>query len=281
VAATGARYLRFPPEAGERAYVEHLWMVEAPGAEAPRREILIPNGRPTVVVSLGAPGVRHDPLTGASHSNRDMLFGITTRPVVLEQRGPSSYAGAQLTPWGLAALLPGARLVDEILPLERWAGERDHERLRRDLAAQPFGEPRARKLAAFLRERAVPLAPATHAALETAVAAIDSAGGQVTVAELTARLQRSYSSVYRLFKNNLGVGPKQLCEIIRYYRFVGGLLEGANGDSVALLASLNGYYDQAHAARSFQRFTGVSASSFKRLHHGIAQLMHATGQGST
>lgn len=281
VPPTGVRYLRFPPDAAGRAYVEHFWMVEAPDTGAPKREILIPNGRPALVVCLGEPGARHDPLTGDRQPNGDVVFGITTRPYVLEQDGPSSHVGAQLTPWGLAALLRHDRLVDEFLPLGQLVGEGARARLRRDLAAQPFGQPRALTLAAFLQERIVPLEPATQAALSTAVAAVDATGGQVTVAELAARLQVSYSSAYRLFKDHLGVSPKRFCEITRYYLFVGRLLEAAHGDSVALLASLNGYYDQAHAARSFRRFTGVSASDFRRLHNGIAQLMHATGQGGT
>lgn len=270
-----ARYRRFPPPSGQRPYVEHIWMVEAPGSAAPKREILIPNGRPTVVVSLAVPGVRHDPLTGTSHPNGNVVFGIITRPYVLEQQAVSSYVGAQLTPWGLAALLPRVRLVDEFLPLERWLGGEATERLIRQLAARKFGEPRAESLGAFLQTRITPIGPDELESLWSTIAVIDAAQGLVTVAELAAKLNVSYSSVYRLCKRYLGVGPKRFCEITRYYHFVGGLLRESGEDSEALLASLHGYYDQAHAARSFKRFTGVSATTFKETHHGIARLMHS------
>lgn len=250
-------------------------MIEAPGAAEPKREILIPNGRPTVVVSLGPLGVRHDPLAGTSRPNGNVVFGITTRPFVLEQHGPASYVGAQLTPWGLAALLPGQPLIDEFLPLERWIGSAALQRLTSDLAVRPFGEERARALAGFLRARLRPLRRGTLAALESAVDVVDKAGGQVTVAVLAAKLGTSSDSVYRLFRDHLGVGPKQFCEVTRYHRFAGGLLAAARGDSGALVASLHGYYDQAHASRDFRRFTGVTPTTFKRVHHGIAQLMHA------
>jgi AraC-like DNA-binding protein len=271
-----SRYLRFPPKGEERTAVEHLWMIESPGTAGPQREILIPNGRPTVVASLGPPGVRHDPLAGTSHPNGRVVFGITTRPFVLEQHGPASYVGAQLTPWGLAALLPGRHLIDEFLPLEHWVGPAALKELTGELAARPLGEERARALAAFLRTRLRPLPPGTLAALESAVGIVDRTGGQVTVAELAAKLGVSSSSVYRLFRHHLGVGPKQFCEITRYYRFTGGLLAEARGDSAALLANLNGYYDQAHATRDFRRFTGVTPTTFRQVHHGIARLMHAT-----
>jgi len=268
-------YRRFPPPAEQRAYVEHLWMVEAPAGPVTKREILIPNGRPTVVVSLGEPGVRHDPLTGTSHPNNRVVFGITTRPYVLEQGGPSSYVGAQLAPWGLAALLPGRPLVDEFLPLESWLGRAATEGLAGRLGDSDLGAPRAHAFSEFLRSRIHPIAPEPLGLLQSAVAAIDGARGLLTVAELAAKLGISYSSVYRLCRGYLGVSPKQFAEITRYYQFVGGLLGEARGDSQALLASLHGYYDQAHAARSFRRYTGVSATSFRQIQHGIARLMHS------
>jgi AraC-like DNA-binding protein len=270
-------YRRFLPPPEQRDYVEHLWMIEAPGGAEPKREILIPNGRPTVVVSLGSRGMRHDPLTTTSHPNGNVVFGITTRPYLLEQRGASSYVGAQLTPWGLAALLPRDRLVDQFLPLEGWLGGVATKRLVQQLAGRELGEPRAQALGAFLQTRVIPIGRSTLELLRSVVAVIEETNGLVTVKELSGRLGVSYSSLYRLCKNYLGVGPKRLCEITRYYHFVGGLLRETHGDSDALLACLHGYYDQAHAARSFKRFTGVSATSFKQLHNGIARLMHVAG----
>ncbi|MEU4604263.1 DUF6597 domain-containing transcriptional factor [Kribbella sp. NPDC023972] len=153
-------YLRVPPPDEQRDVVEHYWMVEAPGSADVRREILIPNGRPALAIALAEPGRRHDPVTGTEWINDASLFGIMTRPHVLTQSGPSSYAGVEFKPWGVAAL---------------------------------------------------------------------------------------------------GVA--------------GGLLGGPS-DAAATLAALHGYYDQAHAARDFKRYTGVSASSFREVQHGIAALMH-------
>ncbi|WP_143121524.1 DUF6597 domain-containing transcriptional factor [Saccharopolyspora antimicrobica] len=116
------RYERFPPPPGTSRYVEHVWLVEAPADARTKHEILIPNGRPAAVWCLGEPGVLHDPLTGTSQPHRGVVFGITTRPLVLEQDGASSYAGAQLTPWGLAALSPGEPLVDTFRPVAQWLG---------------------------------------------------------------------------------------------------------------------------------------------------------------
>jgi AraC-like DNA-binding protein len=61
---------------------------------------------------------------------------------------------------------------------------------------------------------------------------------------------------------------------MRYYAFVGNLLSDNHQDPYALLASLQGYYDQAHASKEFRRFTGVTPSSFRQTLNSIARLMH-------
>jgi AraC-like DNA-binding protein len=267
-----AAYLRFDPPAGQRDVVDHYWMIEAPGSSSEvKRAILIPNGRPGIAIALAEPGVRHDPLTGAQWTNDAALFGIMTRPHVLTQTGMSSYAGAELKPWGIAALgLPG-RLVDGVLPLASWTDAGTTQRLVLELAGAEFGQPRADKLAEFLGTR-LELLPQTGL-LDHAVQAIDRARGSGSVASVAAALGISYSSLYRRFVGSIGLGPKQFGEIIRYFYFVGGLLDGP-ADATATLAALHGYYDQAHAARDFKRYTGVSATSFRAVQDGIAALMH-------
>jgi AraC-like DNA-binding protein len=267
-----AAYLRFPSPASQHHVVEHYWMVEAAGsATEVKREILIPNGHPGLVVALGEPGLRHDPLTGTCWTNDAALFGIMTRPQVLTQTGRSSYVGAELKPWGTAALGLSDRFVDGVLPLARWTDARTANRLARDLRQLEFGQLRADKLAEFVGQR---LQAVRHAELvESAVRVIEETRGSLPVAEVAARVGASYSTLYRAFVASIGVGPKQFGEIVRYFHFVGGLL-GGPADAAATLAALHGYYDQAHAARDFKRYTGVSASSFRAVQNGIAVLMH-------
>jgi AraC-like DNA-binding protein len=235
-----------------------------------RREILIPNGRPGLAVALGDAGTRHDPVTRVEWPNAASVFGIMTRPHVLAQGGASSYAGVEFMPWGLAAFgLPG--LVDEVLPIGEWIGTDELAGLVGELRAEAFGAGRADRLAGFLGTRAVRVD--VQPVVVEAVRAIEELRGQVAVADVVRRCGTSYSTLYRLFRRSLGIGPKQFAEIIRYYHFVGGLL-GGPADAAATLSALHGYYDQAHAARDFKRYTGVSATSFRAVQHGIAALMH-------
>jgi AraC-like DNA-binding protein len=263
-------YLRFPPPAAQRDAVEHYWMVEMPGSRTElKQQILIPNGRPGLAVSLAGPGTRQDPVSGGSWINDAVLFGIMTRPHVLSQTGMSSYAGAELKPWGIAALGLSDRLVDGVLPLADWVGAGTTKSLAAELADAEFGPGRAARLAAFLESRLRPVRGIEL--VSQAVALVEE--GHRSVADLATAVGVSYSTLYRVFSAAIGIGPKQFGEIIRYFRFVGGLLDGP-ADATAVLAALHGYYDQAHAARDFKRYTGVSATSFRAVQDGIAALMH-------
>ncbi|WP_432880624.1 helix-turn-helix domain-containing protein [Kribbella sp. CA-245084] len=263
-------YERFLPGAQLREVIDHVWLVDSEALPEVRREILIPNGRPGLAVALGDAGTRHDPVSGAEWVNGAAVFGVMTRPQVLGQVGVSSYAGVEFTPWGLASLgLPA--LVDEVRQLADWMGPETTAGLVAELRSEPFGQARADRLAGFLAARTTTAAAPPIVA--DAVQAIDELRGQVAVADVVRRCGTSYSTLYRVFRKNVGIGPKQYAEIIRYYHFVGGLL-GGPADAAATLSALHGYYDQAHAARDFKRYTGVSATSFLAVQNGIAALMH-------
>jgi AraC-like DNA-binding protein len=263
-------YQRFAPPERLRNVVDHVWLVESAPLPELRQEILIPNGRPGLAVALGEPGTRHDPVTQVEWPNAASVFGVMTRPQVLGQVGTSSYAGVEFTPWGLAAFGLAA-LVDEVQQLAEWVGAGAVAGLTTELRAVPFGPERAERLAGFLAARLT--TTVVPPVVVEAVQAIDELRGQVAVAEVVRRCGTSYSTLYRLFRRSVGIGPKQYAEIIRYYHFVGGLL-GGPADAAATLSALHGYYDQAHAARDFKRYTGVSATTFLAVQNGIAALMH-------
>src|SRR5690606_882417 len=97
--------------------VENVWVMRA-SASPVWRALLVPNGRPSVVVRLGEPGERIDPLELGREPNDSSVSGVRRLPVVLEHSRDAFYVGARLKAYGLAALgLPG-RFVDQTAPLE-------------------------------------------------------------------------------------------------------------------------------------------------------------------
>lgn len=266
------RYERFSPDPVLAPHVEHFWMVSSDLGDQVRREILIPNGRPTIVVCLADPGARIDPRDGTVAPNTGSVAGIATRPLVLEQSGRSLYLGAQFAPWGLGGWFERDRLVDRALPLRDWLGPAATEALRGAARAAGFGPKAAGALADVLRARLRPVA--VPGPVCDAVARIDADPAAVEVERLAADSGVAPSTLYRRFRAAMGVGPKSYVSVMRFWHLAGALLGTAPGDSLALLAAMQGYYDQAHAAKEFRRFTGIGQRAFRETLNGIAALMH-------
>lgn len=267
------RYERYAPGPLLADYVEHFWIVEATVGTTERREILIPNGRPVIIVNLGDAGRRLDPVTGEATANNTAIAGIATRPVIIAQRGLSKLVAVQPTPFGLG-VLGCPPLIDATMPLSRWCGRESAEKLQQAVAAAPFGEPAARVLEDFLAQKLKPLPDASLQRLRAAISDMERAKDPDTLDRRVAELGISYDRLYREFKSRIGISPKAFAALARYQRLVGQLLATRPGDGLAQLALMQGYYDQAHANRDFRRFTGVTPTAFRQALSGIAKMMH-------
>jgi AraC-like DNA-binding protein len=231
---------RFGPSPKLALYVEHFWIVSAPGEETPRREILIPNGRSMLLLSFASPSVRIDPLTGNRLPNGNMLFGIASQPFVIEQCGESCYLGVQFKPYGLAAFLRGDKLANQALSIDEWLGTSHAETLTSSLLARDFGRARVEMLDTYLCSVAAEVdGPELHL-LGSTIDRIEQADGQVKVEELAQQLHMHYTTFYRLFKNYVGIGPKLYVDIVRYYTCVGSIL--GNRSSVVFVNDIGGHF---------------------------------------
>ncbi|MBI5838857.1 MAG: AraC family transcriptional regulator [Chloroflexi bacterium] len=267
-------YKRFAPSRQLFPFVEHFWLVSAPAEKKPRREILVPNGRPMLLLSFASPSVRIDPITGSRLANSNTLSGITTQPFVIEQSGEARYIGVQFKPYGLAAFLRTERLVNQVMPIEKWLGPSETAGFISQLSSQDFGKSHVKVLDDYLQARLIQVEDSHVQLLESAITSIEKTGGQIKVDETARLLNMNYVTFYRMFRGYLGVTPKQFLNIVRYYTFVGSMLSEHTNNSNALVSSLRGYYDQAHASKEFKKFTGVTPNSFKRMLNNIAKLMY-------
>lgn len=254
-------YHRIAPDDSLADLVEHYWTVVSSAPEEPLRAVLVPNGRATIQFCLGIPGSRLS-ATEPTRQNADVYLPTGTEPLVIEQEGPSHYVGVQFTPWGARALFPEA--PTRPAQVETTLGALP------DKAALESGP--AEELDRWLK-RFLPGTGPTGGLLPESTALIDSAPSAIDVHQLRTRLNVSASTLYRAFRHHIGLSPKQYIQVMRYRAFTDRLLEEAGGHPAALLASLSGYADQAHASREFTRFTGMTARAFRDTYDGIALLM--------
>lgn len=78
----------------------------------------------------------------------------------------------------------------------------------------------------------------------------------ITVETLADKLQISDTSLYRLFKNNLGQNPKSYLKTIRFRTILDKITNGHHTPTE--IDYLHKYYDQAHFINDFKTYTGYS-----------------------
>lgn len=271
-------YRRWPAPRGTEHLVDHLWVVRAPRPDGTRREVLIPDGHPLVVVPLERPGRRIDLRTGVARPNDGLLVGVSVTPVVLEEDGPSWYVGARLTATGVGPLTGGPLLVGEVVPLEPLLGLDLVGSLRRSATQHgPSDDAAVALLARLLVERArqvgraVPDVP--RRGVERAVTVTKAAGGDVRVATLAAEVGADPTTLRRWFRAHVGVSPKTMTSLVRLDRLVGALVTPGGGPA-AVAAALEAYADASHAAAELRRFAGVTPAVLRRRANAIAALAH-------
>ena len=81
----------------------------------------------------------------------------------------------------------------------------------------------------------------------------------LSIESLAENLKISNSSLFRLFKNNLGQNPKSHINTLRFRTILDSIMNGKELEYEK--DYLNQYYDQAHFINDFKNFTGHSPKS--------------------
>ena len=170
-------------------------------------------------------------------------------------------AGAYLTPLGSATLLgvPAAELTDRVIPLadiwknstlstERPTLDGIERLLCRHLTLTPSQQLTGVRIASL----------ATH---------VDARAGGITVAEMAELAGVSRQHLRRLFREHIGVTPKQYSRLARFRAGLRLLGESARRESWSRLAALLGYADQSHLIADFREFSGFTPTQLAAGRH--------------
>ena len=104
--------------------------------------------------------------------------------------------------------------------------------------------------------------------LRKVIAACDEAKGNISAAEMASVACLGERQFLRVFRNYVGIPPKQFIRLRRFHRTLQHMQqEAATGKPIDLLqiALQHGYYDVSHMALEFQQMGCVSPSHFRML----------------
>lgn len=132
-----------------------------------------------------------------------------------------------------------------------------------DLVARLRGTPdwpaRFALVDGWLLPRLAPHAPENE--VTWAIRRLRRSHGRAAIGDLAADLGWSRKRLIQRFRTEAGLPPKVIARILRFNRML-ALLEDAKGRSLAELADIAGYCDQAHFNRDFRAFARTTPGEY-------------------
>lgn len=234
-------------------HIECIWLLESCGepiSASPQR--LLPDGCVELILNFSDLFREHKEGSQSNLQPRRFVVGQMTRPMLVSPTGRVQILGIRFAPGGTLPFFscPPGELTNSIAPLADVATALEKELSGRIYEARDWTE-KIRLLETALIKC---LLSAKHgpASLQGAISRIIRAGGQTSVDLLANDLGISGRQLERRFLNEVGLGPKLLCRILRFQQ-VFRAVENADSNWAKIAADC-GYYDQAHLIRDFRQF---------------------------
>lgn len=98
---------------------------------------------------------------------------------------------------------------------------------------------------------------AVHPLLSHSLQIMYASRGQIDMSSMVNEVHYSERTIRRIFKQELGISPKEILNIIRFQSVLQAMHRFPHY-SMSELAISCGYYDQSHLINSFQRYYGLS-----------------------
>lgn len=246
-------YAETDPPPALAGYVRCLWRLRGdPGIGAPP-EPIVPDGCAELVINLADRFVRHT-ADGAHRQPANLVAGQITRAIAIQPSGGVDLWGVRFHPWSAAAFFgfAGVEMRDQIAPLGDVAA-----RIARDVACVGEASGDGAQYAAIvtLLARQIGRARAIDDRLPRLMACVAERNEALTVRGLARHAGLSARRVEMLFRDDVGLSPKQVLRIGRLQRALA--LRRANASLTwSAIAARAGYHDQAHLIHDSRDIAG-------------------------
>jgi AraC-like DNA-binding protein len=255
------KFRQLPPDTALKNHLRGYWLIEADAL--PTMLDLVPDGYPEIFFTLektaqGKIGEHHSAQFPAAG-----FIGQLTGCFAVEVPPFSKVLYVKLYPWTPHTLfhIPAWHLNDQTLELEALTGSSDFRALAsRICSSGDFDEMKLLLDDFFLKK--LMGAPIKNPFLQFAVHQIFDSTGKVQLGDLTARTHASRRYVEKVFKQQIGLSPKQYARLIRVKKASMYLLDANFKGNIGAIATSLAYFDQSHFLKDFKAVVGKSPTSF-------------------
>lgn len=224
----------------------------------------LPSSWLTLVITLDAPldlAVMPDPHQSPGLFDA-MVGGLHASPATIRHDGGQFGIQLEVNPLGARALFgrPAADLASSVVGLEELLVRGTAELIDRLRTASTWAQRFAVLDHALMRHIVEVAGPRPDVAF--AWDRLRGSGGTVRVGQLAQELGWSRRHLTTLFRSEYGVAPKTLTRVFRFERSRGLLTAPHQARSLAAVAALCGYADQAHMSRDWRDLAGSSPTAW-------------------
>lgn len=253
--------IRRAPVPRLRPFVTTLWAVASGRSSPGARERVLPSGTMHLVVRIGGePLVLFDDASGGGPRciGTAVVGGARSSHYVRDVSAPTRSVGVELAPGAAGLLFAGSatELAERHTSLDDLWGA-DAERLRDRVASAASLEGALDVLESVLMQR-LPRVRGVHPAIARALDSMASASDRVGPAVAASGL--SHRAFIERFRGEVGLAPKQFARARRLARATAAL---GSERSLAAVALVTGFSDQAHMTREFADMAGVSPAEVR------------------
>ncbi|GEM_PF-325779 len=252
-------YREHRPCAALAPLVKCYWTITGPIDEDKRVVRILPDGCMDIIFDLRG-GLLPAHLPEAATGPSAFLCGVMHTHLLVRQPRNTVIAGIRFRPGGAGILpAPATEFADRNIPIKDiFPGLAPMADFLAE--AQPTSKQLVRVMENHLLDR-LRLDGLENSMTLAAATRLGSLHMPIPVAALAKDMGINQKTLERSFKRLIGLTPKKFARVNRLLHSVQRLSKATR--SLADLALISGYTDQAHFTREFKEFTGVTPSQFQ------------------
>lgn len=271
-------YIQYKPTDDLGDHIDAYWVRKTTSGQGSSGRRVYADGCADIVVNTGSSTAWFNPMARADdiiplHPGCMYLGGTMTEYGVVTAAAGCILTGIRFRPGGFYAFYqqPMAPAVDSLLPFA--------EPVLQSILTQEDGLPS--RLDAYFRTFPRTRSGKTQHDFTSIYKIIHLSKGQISVEALSKECHMSRRTMERVFKENIGIPPKEFIRIVRFQEVLRRLRETDVAtvstptrpprESLLRIAFELGYHDHAHLTNEFKLYAGILPSELSRFYKtGIA-----------